>query len=73
MSEDKRLATPQELAEILGVPVSWIYDRTRLGQSAIPHVKVGKYVRFDVYAVLQFLRDKQTPGNRLSCLIALLG
>ena len=48
------LITATELAKRLNVPVSWIYRRTRLGQEAIPHVKMGKYVRFDWDAVLRF-------------------
>ena len=50
------LITATELAKRLNVPVSWIYRRTRLGQEAIPHVKMGKYVRFDWEEVMRFLR-----------------
>ena len=46
-----------ELAKRLNVPVSWIYRRTRLGQEAIPHVKMGKYVRFDWEEVSEFYKD----------------
>jgi hypothetical protein len=43
-----KLWTPEDLAGYLGVPVSWIYKRTRKnGPELIPHVKLGKYVRFD--------------------------
>jgi hypothetical protein len=42
------------LADRLKVPVSWVYQRTRLGQQAIPHVKMGKYVRFDWDEVIAF-------------------
>jgi hypothetical protein len=36
------------LSDFLGVPKSWIYDRTRAnGPEVIPHVKFGKYVRFE--------------------------
>ena len=36
------------LAEFLGVPKTWIYDRTRAnGPEIIPHAKFGKYVRFE--------------------------
>jgi len=36
------------LSEMLGLPKSWIYDRTRAsGDSVIPHIKAGKYLRFD--------------------------
>jgi len=51
------LITVQELAKRLNVPVSWIYQRTRLGQQAIPHVKVGKYVRFNWQEVVRFLEN----------------
>lgn len=51
------LITVQELAKRLSVPVSWVYQRTRLGQEAIPHVKMGKYVRFNWQEVLEFLED----------------
>lgn len=50
------LITVTELAKRLNVPVSWIYRRTRLGQDAIPHVRVGKYVRFDWGVVVEFYR-----------------
>lgn len=57
------LVTPQELAAILKVPVSWIYQRTRLGPEAIPHVRVGKYVRFDPQEVIVFLRPTGKGGS----------
>ena len=57
------LVTPHELAEILRVPVSWIYQRTRLGQEAIPHLRVGRYVRFDPQQVITFLAAKGKAGS----------
>jgi excisionase family DNA binding protein len=36
--------TVDEAAERLGVKRSWIYERTR--RNAIPHRKLGKFVRF---------------------------
>ncbi len=54
------LITVSELAKKLNVPVSWIYQRTRLGQTAIPHVKMGKYVRFHLDEVVEFFKNK-TP------------
>lgn len=50
------LITAKELAKRLNVQVSWIYRRTRLGQEAIPHVKMGKYVRFDWGEVVEFYK-----------------
>ena len=57
------LVTPHELAAILKVPVSWIYQRTRLGQEAIPHLRVGRYVRFDPQQVIAFLEAKGKGGS----------
>ena len=44
----KKLWSVSEMAEYLGVPKSWIYDRTGPQASEhVPHFKVGKYLRFD--------------------------
>lgn len=54
------LLTVQEVAALLKVPVSWVYERTRrCGNERLPHVKVGKYVRFrpaEIEAYLETLR-----------------
>jgi excisionase family DNA binding protein len=54
------LLTVHEVAEFLRVPVSWVYERTRRrGRERLPHVKVGKYLRFrlsDLDAYLETLR-----------------
>ena len=59
----KALATAQELAAILKVPVSWIYQRTRLGPEALPFIRVGRYVRFDPQQVIAFLEAKGRTGD----------
>lgn len=44
----RKFWTVRKLAEHLQVPNSWVYDRTReSGPDLIPHLKLGKYVRFD--------------------------
>ena len=55
----RKLISVKELAEMLNVPVSWIYQRTRAGQGAIPHIKFGKYVRFDSEAVIKFFKSDE--------------
>ena len=40
----KMLYTPEEAAQLLGVLLTWVYERTR--KKAIPFRKMGKYVRF---------------------------
>ena len=47
----------KEMASKLDVPVSWLYSRTRSGQ--IPHFKIGKYVRFDVDQVMEWIKKMQ--------------
>ena len=48
ITASRQLMNITELAGWLGVPKSWIYDRTRCnGPDRIPHLKMGKYLRFD--------------------------
>jgi len=54
----KQLMDVEAVAGMLGVPVSFVYDRTRKNSpDPIPHFKVGKYVRFDPEAVAQWLTE----------------
>jgi hypothetical protein len=60
----KKLVGVQELAEILSVPPSWIYSRTRMKDSdSIPVTRCGKYCRFNVDAVFDWLQrqNEATP------------
>jgi excisionase family DNA binding protein len=41
--EASELLTPQQAAKLLQVPVSFIYERTRLNSIPVKHI--GKYVR----------------------------
>jgi len=47
-----------QLAAHLGVPKGWIYDRSRISEDhgGIPHYKVGKYLRFNLAEVLNWLK-----------------
>ena len=47
----------EEMSRLLNVKKSWIYQRTRIGSSAIPHVKMGKYVKFKPDEVLAFFEN----------------
>lgn len=58
----KSLITVKELSQVLNVPTSWIYQRTCMGQKAIPHVKMGKYVRFDAEQVIDFFNKEEGKG-----------
>jgi excisionase family DNA binding protein len=44
-----KFLTVKELAALLNLRESWIYDRTaKNGPEVIPHTKFGRQVRFDV-------------------------
>ncbi|HXZ32580.1 MAG TPA: helix-turn-helix domain-containing protein [Terriglobales bacterium] len=47
-TQSDELMTVAEIAGFLKVPVSWVYERTRRrGIDKLPHVRLGKYLRFD--------------------------
>jgi excisionase family DNA binding protein len=56
---NQNLLSVDELAESLNVPKSWVYSRTReSGTNAMPRIKVGKYCRFILDDVLDWLKNK---------------
>lgn len=58
-SASSTLLTVEEMASKLRVPVSWIYSRTRIkAEGSIPHVRVGKYLRFRENEVLDWIREQ---------------
>jgi excisionase family DNA binding protein len=53
-----QLLTVSEIAQTLRVPVSWVYERTRRrGFEGMPHIKLGKYLRFDPDTVSEWLKS----------------
>ena len=47
-----------ETARVLNVPVSWVYGRTRRrGKERIPHIKLGKYLRFENTQVREWVKE----------------
>jgi excisionase family DNA binding protein len=53
------LLTVDEVAALLKVSKSWVYEHTRARgtprSARLPHLKLGKYVRFEARAVRAFL------------------
>ena len=50
------LLSATDLAEFLGVPLSWVYSRTReKGPGAIPRIKLGKYLKFQLCDVEEWI------------------
>jgi len=57
----ERLLDAKEIADRLGVPASWVRESARSG--AIPHIRLGRYVRFDLADVEAWLEECKRPGR----------
>lgn len=56
LHEAETLLTVREVAALLKVPVSWVYERTRQGyEDPLPVVRVGKYLRFFSRDIVDYL------------------
>ena len=59
--EELELLTVSEVAALLKVSKSWIYEQTR-GRgnhtSGLPFVKLGKYLRFDSQEIRAYVRSR---------------
>jgi excisionase family DNA binding protein len=55
-----RLLTAGEIAEMLAVPERWVRDHTRGG--LIPHLRLGRYVRYREESVLAWLEQQEQGG-----------
>ena len=54
------LLTVQQVAELLQVPVSWVYGRLRKRSlEKLPGYRLGKYWRFDKEEVLAWLAQQR--------------
>lgn len=60
----ERLVDAQAVAERLGVPASWVRESTRSG--AMPHVRLGRYVRYDLDDVALWLEECKQPGRPIA-------
>jgi excisionase family DNA binding protein len=58
--QETNFLTIDEMADTLKVPKSWLYSRTReTGPGTIPRIKVGKYIRFRLDEVLDWVEKNQ--------------
>ena len=71
-SELHELLTVDEVAALLKVSKSWVYEHTRTRKVAcadcLPHIRIGKYLRFDERDLRAYMNakreDERTPGIR---------
>lgn len=57
---ENKILTVAQVAELLKVPISWVYKRTkRRAPDRLPHLKFGKYVRFEERAILAYIASQR--------------
>jgi excisionase family DNA binding protein len=55
-----RLLAPEDVAKLLQVPRSWVYERTRArSENRLPGFRLGKYWRFRLADVLAWLEAQR--------------
>ena len=57
-----RLLTADQVAELLGVPKTWVYEQSRKGR--IPTVTLGRYRRYRLEAVEAWIEEQETNQKR---------
>jgi len=64
------LLTVEDVAALLKVSKSWVYEHTRARSTPrsdrLPHIKIGKYVRFDPQLVRAFIDRRMTGGDHVN-------
>jgi len=58
------ILTPEEVAARLKVPESWVYEKTRARcRNPMPCLRLGRYIRFDWNAVINWLATASEQEN----------
>ena len=61
-----RLLIAGEIAAILALPESWVREHTRLND--IPHIRLGRYVRYRLGSVISWVAENERGGATLQSL-----
>jgi len=65
--DDSHLLTVQDVAELLQVPVSWVYKHAGPQcPNPLPCMKLGKYLRFRSTDIMAFLRSSSANSVRFA-------
>jgi excisionase family DNA binding protein len=56
-----RLLTAEDVAELLGVSVAWVYEQSRAGR--IPTVTLGRYRRYRPGAISAWVEELEHPSG----------
>jgi excisionase family DNA binding protein len=60
----ERLYDAVEIAAVLGVTPRWVRDTTRAGR--MPHVKLGRWKRYDLDDVLRWVEANKGGGSPMT-------
>jgi len=63
LAEARALLTAKDVAAMLGVPTSWVYEQSRLGR--IPTVTLGRYRRYRAEAIAAWVAQLEAPAGGL--------
>jgi excisionase family DNA binding protein len=55
------LLTADQVAKLLGVPTTWVYEQSRQGR--IPTVTLGRYRRYRAEAITKWLEELERSGE----------
>jgi excisionase family DNA binding protein len=58
-----RLLTARQVADLLAVPESWVREHSRGKDAAMPHVRLGRHVRYDRADVLAWVESCKSNGR----------
>ena len=61
MTNDE-LLNVEDVSALLKVPASWVYDRISSkfkGDARLPHIRLGRYIRFERSAVQDFIQRQR--------------
>ena len=64
-AQERALLTPEEVAQYFQVNRQWVYERT--SKNEIPHIKVGKYLRFQREEIDRWTGGMAVPEASQSC------
>jgi excisionase family DNA binding protein len=58
----ERLLTAADVAELLNLPESWVREAAR--QDRIPHLRLGRYIRYHAPAIHAWLAQQADAAER---------
>jgi excisionase family DNA binding protein len=58
---NRTLLTAAQVANLLGVPKSWVYEQSRRG--LIPTVTLGRYRRYRAEAIAEWVRSQEAAES----------